>query len=193
MPPFFILLSAFFSKLLFKDNLAFFIFSVKIALVDREINFLSKQIGRLLTKKRLTLAVAESCTGGLLSSAITDIGGSSKYFLLGIVAYSRIQKEKLLKIPLSILKKYSPVSQETVKLMAQNIRKIALTDIGIGITGYAGPKGGRLKNPRGTVYIGLAFKEKTEVKKYSFGGQRKEIKKKAVKKALELLRQEVME
>ncbi|MCD6540162.1 MAG: CinA family protein [Candidatus Omnitrophica bacterium] len=161
--------------------------------MEREINLLSKQIGGLLIEKRLTLAVAESCTGGLLSSSITDTEGSSKYFLLGVVAYSRVQKEKLLKIPPSILKRYSPVSQRTVKLMAENIRKIALADIGIGITGYAGPKGGRLKNPPGTVYIGLAFKGKTKVKKCSFKGQRKEIKKKAVKKALELLRQEVRE
>ena len=141
----------------------------------------------MLSESNLTIASAESCTGGLLSSCITDIPGSSDYFVLGVVAYSRAQKEKLLKIPKTILKKYSAVSKMVACLMAENIRKLTLADIGVGITGYAGPTGGTIKDPKGTVYIAVAFKQKTLVKKYLFKKNRIEVKHKAVEKALRML------
>lgn len=152
-----------------------------------QINFLSEKVGKLLIKKKLTIAVAESCTGGLLSSCITDISGSSEYFILGIVAYNRVQKERLLKVPKAILEKHSPVSGKVSSLMAQKAKRIAKTDIGIGITGYAGPTGGTVKNPVGTVYIALVFRGKTFAKRYLFKGSRTAVKSKAVEQALALL------
>jgi PncC family amidohydrolase len=154
---------------------------------DKQINFLSEKVGKSLSEKKLRLAVAESCTGGLLSSCITDISRSSEYFILGIVAYSRVQKERLLKIPKAILEKHSPVSGKVSSLMAQNAKRIAKTDIGIGITGYAGPTGGTVKNPVGTVYIALVFRGKILTKRYLFKWPRVAVKRKAVEKALVLL------
>ncbi len=145
---------------------------------------LSQKVGTLLKEKGFSLAVAESCTGGLFSSSITDIPGSSQYFILGVVAYSSVEKEKVLKIPKSVIKRYSAVSPRVCQLMAENVRKIAKADIGLGITGYAGPGGGSLKNPVGVVYVSLAFKGKRETRKYFFKGRRQDIKKKAVREAL---------
>jgi len=153
----------------------------------KQINFLSGEVGKLLIKKKLTIAVAESCTGGLLSSYMTDISGSSEYFILGIVAYSKSRKERVLKIPKAILEKYSSVSDKVSSLMAQNVKRIAKTDIGIGITGYAGPAGGTAKDPKGTVYIAVAFGGKILVKRHLFKGTRVVVKRKAVKQALRLL------
>ena len=124
---------------------------------------------------------------GLISSYITDIPGSSKYFILGIVAYSKRAKERLLKIPETILRTYSPVSENITGLMAENVRRIADVDIGVGITGYAGPKGGTLRNPRGTVYIAVSFKGHITAKKYLLKGSRVVVKRKAVEQALRLL------
>ncbi len=150
---------------------------------------LSKAIGSLCEKKNLKIAVAESCTGGLLSSVITDVSGSSKYFVLGTVVYSKEQKKKLLKIPESVLRKYSPVSEEAVLLMAENVRKLARTDLGIGITGYAGPSGGTKKNSKGTVYIAVSGKGFTRSRKYLFRGERGLVKEKAVYSALLFLKE----
>ncbi|MBN2121035.1 MAG: CinA family protein [Candidatus Omnitrophica bacterium] len=148
---------------------------------------LSKKLGQLLRKKKLTLACAESCSGGLLSSVITDIVGSSDYFVLGVVTYSKIQKEKLLKISKVILRKYSPVSTEVAICMAKHIMRIAKTDIGVGITGFAGPTGGTPKNPKGTVYIAVAVKDRVLAKRHLFKGGRIQVKRKAVEKALRLV------
>ncbi len=148
---------------------------------------LAKNIGKVLREKGLKLAVAESCTGGLLSSVITDVSGSSEYFVLGIVAYSPEQKEKLLKIPKKIIDKYTAVSEEVAMLMAENVRKFAKADIGVGITGYAGPSGGTVKNPAGTVYISVVSKDKSIAERFIFKGKRKTIKRKAVSRVLSLV------
>ena len=147
--------------------------------------------GRLLRAQRKTLSTAESCTGGLLSSLITDEPGSSDYYLGGLTAYSNEIKKLELLIPEAALKKFGAVSRPVAELMAQNIRKIYGTDHGVAITGIAGPSGGTPKKPVGLVYIGIASGKKTLSKKFRFLGSRMEIKHRAANTALDLLRQEL--
>ncbi|MFH1783039.1 MAG: competence/damage-inducible protein A [Candidatus Omnitrophota bacterium] len=149
---------------------------------------LEEVAGNLLLKKKKTISLAESCTGGLLANRITNVPGSSKYFILGTVTYSNASKSKVLGIPLSIIDKHGAVSKEVASLMAKNIRKISGADIGIGISGIAGPGGGTKKKPVGLVYITLSTKNKTICKKYGFLGQREIIKHKASQVALDLIR-----
>jgi PncC family amidohydrolase len=146
------------------------------------------QIHKSLLKKRKTIAVAESCTGGLLSSLLTRNPGSSKYFILGVVTYSNKAKETLLKIPHSIIAKNGAVSKPVAKLMAERIRKIAKTHFGIGITGIAGPGGLTPQKPVGTVLIAIDSKYGKICEKYHFRGNRLAIRKKAALKSLELLK-----
>lgn len=145
-------------------------------------------IAKLLLKKKQTIAVAESCTGGLLSHRLTNIGGSSKFFWLGITVYDNKAKIKLLKIPTSILKKHGAVSHAVATLMAQNVRKILNTDFGIGITGIAGPSGGSKLKPVGLVFIAVASKNDIITQEFHFEGQRLSIKNQAATKALEMLK-----
>lgn len=147
-----------------------------------------KQVHSSLIKKRKTIAVAESCTGGLLSNLLTYIRGSSRYFILGIVAYSNKSKQDILKIPAGLIAKKGAISKEIALKLAQQVRKIAKTDFGIGITGIAGPSGGTPQKPVGTVFIAVASKNKTISKKYQFRGTRVTIRKKSSLKALELLK-----
>ncbi len=149
---------------------------------------INQQVHKILTAKNKTLAIAESCTGGLASSLLTKIPGSSKYFILGIVTYHNRSKEKILKIPHKILATKGAVSKETATLMARNIKKIAKTDFGIGITGIAGPSGGTINKPVGTVFIAVNSKNKTTCKKFVFSGSRNQIQLAAALKALELLK-----
>lgn len=145
------------------------------------------QVHKSLLKNRKTVSTAESCTGGLLSTYLTQISGSSQYFIAGVVPYCNKIKEKVLKIPPSIIAKNGAVSQETALTMARNIRKIAETDFGISITGIAGPTGATSKKKVGTVFIALDTKNSKICKKFIFKGKRLAIKKKAALKALELL------
>lgn len=145
-------------------------------------------VGRLLLKKKRTLAIAESCTGGLLGNRITDIPGSSRYFRMGLVLYSNASKNKILGIPLETIKKYGVVSRQVATLMAKNVRGLARTDIGIGLSGIAGPGGASRKKPVGIVYIALSTKTKTLCREFRFLGQRAIIKQKATQAALNLLR-----
>lgn len=148
-----------------------------------------KQAGKFLLKNNLTVAVAESCTGGLTSSLLTKIPGSSKYFILGIVAYHNRSKIRILKVPASLLIKKGAVSQEVAVRMAKSVRNLAKTDFGIGITGIAGPGGEVPTKPVGTVFIALASKNKATCKKFFFLGNRSMVRKKAALKSLELLTQ----
>ena len=129
---------------------------------------LSQKLVKLLSKKRLKISFAESCTGGLLSSSITSIAGSSKVFTLGLVTYSNQAKIKVLKVPRNIITKYGAVSYETCLTMVKNINKIAKTNISLSITGVAGPKGGTKLKPVGLVYIGIKKNNKILIKKYLF-------------------------
>ena len=128
----------------------------------------SKKIINLLKKKKLKISFAESCTGGLMSSIITSNSGSSKVFNLGLVTYSNQAKQKILKIPNKIIKKYGAVSVQCCLSMVNNLSKISNSHINISITGIAGPKGGTRKKPVGLVFIGLKFKRQTFIKKYLF-------------------------
>ena len=149
---------------------------------------LSQRIVKLLKKKRLKISFAESCTGGLLSSAITSISGSSKVFTLGLVAYSNQEKINILKIPKRIIMKHGAVSYETCLSMVNNLYKISKTNISVSITGVAGPQGGTKQKPVGLVYIGIKKGNKTLVKKYLLKNKkRNSIQKTAVNKALNLI------
>jgi len=149
---------------------------------------LCKKIINLLKRKKLKIAIAESCTGGLLSSAITSISGSSKVFNLGLVTYSDESKIKLLKISKKIIKKYGAVSEPVCLAMVKNISKICRTNIAVSITGIAGPLGGTNKKPAGLVYLGIKKGNKINIKKYLFKNKgRLYIQKITVKKCLELI------
>ena len=137
-----------------------------------------------MREKGLTLALAESCTGGLLSSVITDAPGSSGYFLGSTVAYANSVKEGSLKVKAVTLEKHGAVSKETAREMAQGARKTLHADISASITGIAGPGGGTKKKPVGLVYIAVAKGGKTVAKKFLFEGGRKSIKNQSVEAAL---------
>ena len=128
----------------------------------------SKKLINLLKKKKLKISFAESCTGGLMSSIITSNSGSSKVFGLWLVTYSNQAKQKILKVPNKIIKKYGAVSVQCCLSMVNNLSKISKSHINISITGIAGPKGGTRQKPVGLVFIGLKFKEKILVNKYLF-------------------------
>lgn len=146
------------------------------------------EIHLLLIKNKKTVAVAESCTGGLTSKLLTDIPGSSQHFILGIVAYSNQVKRTILKVPYRIIAKYGAVSPATATAMAKSIRENAKTDFGIGITGIAGPKGATPQKPIGTVFIAIDSKDKKICKRFSFKGTRNTVRKQAALKSLELLK-----
>ena len=149
---------------------------------------LPQKIVKLLRKKKLKISFAESCTGGLLSSAITSISGSSKVFAFGLVTYSNQSKNNILKIPKKILRKYGAVSYEACLSMVRNLSKISKTEISLSITGIAGPKGGSRKKPIGLVYIGIKKRSKTLVKKHLFKNKgRLYIQKAAVDRSLDLI------
>ena len=122
-----------------------------------------------LKKNKIKVAVAESCTGGLISYNLTKIPGASKFFMMGIVSYSNISKLDLLKVRQKTLTKYGAVSAEICKEMCNNLLKISKTNIAISVTGIAGPDGGTKKKPIGLVYIGICSKNKFEIKKFNFG------------------------
>ena len=132
------------------------------------LNNKSKKIVSLLKRKKLKISFAESCTGGLLSSAITSVSGSSKVFTLGVVAYSNLSKTKVLKVPKNIIKKYGTVSEQVCLAMVKNISKIDKADMSVSITGIAGPSGGTKKKPVGLVYIGVMKTNKIKINKYLF-------------------------
>ena len=149
---------------------------------------LSFRIVKLLTKKKLTVSFAESCTGGLLASSITSISGSSKVFNMGLVTYSNNAKVKLLQVPKKTITKYGAVSYETCLSMVKNLSKISKANISISITGVAGPNGGTKAKPVGLVYIGLKKGSKIIVKKNYFKSKKRiSIQKATVKQALKMI------
>ena len=149
---------------------------------------LSQKVVKILKKKRLKVSFAESCTGGLLSSTITSISGSSKVFTIGLVTYSNQSKINLLKVPKNIIRKHGAVSYETCLTMVKNLSKISKTNISVSVTGIAGPKGGTKKKPVGVVFIGIKKGNKTLVKKHLFKNKKRtSFQKAAVIKALNLI------
>ncbi len=149
---------------------------------------LSLKVVKLLIKKNLKISFAESCTGGLLSSSITSISGSSKVFTLGLITYSNQAKINILKVPKKIILKHGAVSYETCFSMVKNLNKISKTNISLSITGVAGPKGGTKQKPVGLVFIGVKKGNKTVVKKFLFRSKkRNSIQKSTVNKSLNLI------
>tara|TARA_B100000579_G_scaffold404726_1_gene389788 strand:- start:109 stop:582 length:474 start_codon:yes stop_codon:yes gene_type:complete len=149
---------------------------------------LSRKLVKLLSANRLKISFVESCTGGLLSSSITSISGSSKVFTLGLITYSNQSKIKILKVPKRIIIKHGAVSYETCLSMVKNLNKISKTNISVSITGVAGPKGGTRQKPVGLVYIGIKKNNKTLVKKFLFKNKRRNsIQRATVNKALNLI------
>ena len=147
-----------------------------------------KSLIELLKKKRLRISVAESCTGGLLSSKITSISGASKVFNLGLITYSNKAKIKILKINKKIIKKYGAVSYECCLAMVNNLAKISKSNINVSITGIAGPKGGSKQKPVGLVFIGVKKGQKTLINRYLFKTKnRTSIQKATVKKVFNLV------
>ena len=148
---------------------------------------LEEVVGALLRKRKKSIAVAESCTGGYLAHRLTNVPGSSTYFLLGVVAYQNEQKNTLLHVPQELLEKHGAVSSEVAAAMAEGIRKRSSADYGLAITGIAGPGGGTADKPVGLVFTALASKHSTEVKKNLFLGERESIKFQSSQKALDML------
>ena len=151
-------------------------------------NSLSKKVVTNLRKKKVTLSIAESCTGGLFSSSINSISGSSKVFHMGLVTYSNSSKKKILKISQNTIRKYGSVSKQCCESMVKNLSKISKSDICLSVTGIAGPDGGSKKKPVGLVYIGIKKNKKININKYNFKNfGRTYIQKKTVKKCLDLV------
>ena len=148
----------------------------------------NKKIVSLLKRKKFKLAIAESCTGGMLSGAITSVSGSSKVFTMGLVTYSNQAKTNLLKIPPKIIKKYGAVSVQCCSAMVNKLNKISKSKVCISITGIAGPNGGSKQKPVGLVYIGIRIGKKVVINKCNFKNKgRIFIQKQTVKKSLYLL------
>ena len=149
---------------------------------------LNKKIISLIKRKKMKLAIAESCTGGMLSSAITSVSGSSKVFTMGLVTYSNQAKTSILKVPQKLIKKNGAVSVQCCLAMVNNLSKISKSKICVSITGIAGPKGGSKQKPVGLVYIGIRVGKKVIVNKCNFKNKgRAYIQRQTVKKSLNLL------
>ena len=147
-----------------------------------------KNLVKILTKKKLKIAFAESCTGGMLASEITSVSGASKIFSLGLVTYSNQAKISVLKVNKSIIEKYGAVSPECCQAMVKNLAKISKAQINVSITGIAGPNGGTQKKPVGLVYIGVKKSNKLLITKNIFKQKsRKTIQKATIKKTLDIL------
>lgn len=145
-------------------------------------------VASLLLSGKLTLAVAESCSGGLLSDMITDIPGSSGYYLGGIIAYSKRAKSELLKIDPGLIKEEGEVSKPVATAMAEGVRTLFQSDYGVGITGYAGPESGNLKENTGLVYIAVSSPNELVCNKFYLGGGRRGVKERAAQVAFDMLR-----
>jgi PncC family amidohydrolase len=148
---------------------------------------LEKKIGIILQERSLTIGLAESCTGGLLASRITDVPGSSAYFIAGLVTYSNRAKTKFLSVPDEIIARYGAVNNVVAEHMAKGVRAAAGVDIGLSITGIAGPAGGSHEKPVGTVFVALATKKEVFVRKFLFSGNRREVRKRSSEEALTML------
>ncbi|NLE02168.1 MAG: CinA family protein [Fibrobacter sp.] len=152
---------------------------------------LSQRIGKALLDKNFTLSVAESCTGGLLGSVITETPGSSAYFRGGIISYDNGIKEKLLCVPHQVLLEFGAVSSQTVEAMAKGAATLLETDCAISVSGIAGPDGGTQSKPVGLVFIGIAVKEDIQTYRFIFKGTRSEVREQATRTAFSLLLQQL--
>ncbi len=148
---------------------------------------IEKKLGKLLREKSLTMATAESCTGGLIAHRITNVSGSSDYFEAGFVTYSNRAKTLFLAVPKDVIEKRGAVSNEVARSMAEGARNATGADIGLAVTGIAGPTGGTMEKPVGTVYIGVSCSAGTFVRHFLFTGTRRRIKNQTSEAALSLV------
>lgn len=148
---------------------------------------LEQKVAQRLIANRKTLAIAESCTGGLVVNRLTNISGSSQFLKLGIIAYSNAAKIKLLGVPKAVIRRYGAVSEQTALAMAKAVQRILKTDFGVGITGIAGPTGATRAKPVGMTYIAIHTGLETLCLQYLFEGNRAGIKSRAATQALRLL------
>jgi len=148
---------------------------------------LEEEVGGLLREQGLNLSIAESCTGGLITHRLTNIPGSSDYVERSVVVYSNLSKTEMLKVPKELIEQCGAVSEEVAKAMAQGVRTMARTSLGLAVTGIAGPSGGSVSKPVGTVFIALAGEKELMCNGYHFRGNREEIKCMSSEKALEML------
>lgn len=154
--------------------------------VERE--ELEEVLGRILTERQLTIAVAESCTGGFILNKLTNVSGSSAYVERGLVTYSNRSKTELLGVPEELIKAHGAVSREVAEAMAAGVRRLSGTDIGLSTTGIAGPTGGTEQKPVGLIWIGCASAQQVVAVEHRFGGSRMLIKERASQVAMELVR-----
>lgn len=145
------------------------------------------EIGKLLIEKKYTIACAESCTGGLLTDRLTNVSGSSAYVKGSIVAYSNEVKMNILHVKPETIQNFGAVSEQTSMEMAENVRQVLKTDIGVSITGIAGPTGGTPEKPVGLVFIGISGPNGDKVEQFKFNGTRTDVKEKVVEAALVLI------
>jgi len=162
------------------------------AIFSRKGESIEQIVSYLLQMRGMTLATAESCTGGLLAERITSLSGSSRYFLGGAVVYSNELKTQFAGVPKALIDKHGAVSREVAQALAEGIRKRCLSSYGVGITGVAGPTGGTEQKPVGLVYIALAGEEGTQVVERNFGGDRKRIREFSTEQALEMIRRALL-
>ena len=149
-------------------------------------------VGKLLLAKGQTIALAESCTGGLVASRLTDVPGSSAYVMLGVVAYSNAAKESLLGVPHDLIVAHGAVSEQVARAMAEGARRLAGVDLALALTGIAGPTGGTSEKPVGLVWIALAHAEGTEVRRFQFGDERILNKQRSAQTALDMVRRHLL-
>jgi PncC family amidohydrolase len=148
---------------------------------------ISQKLGKVLTKREMTLAVAESCTGGMVGGMITAAPGSSRYFAGGVIAYDDRIKRRILKVPGSLLRRQGAVSGQTAIAMARGVKRIFKTDCAIAVSGVAGPGGGTKEKPVGLVVIGVAVKNSVRVSEIRVKGNRQQVRRKTVEESLKLL------
>ncbi len=158
------------------------------AVSSSEVGSIDEEVAKLFRENGLTLSLAESCTGGLISKRITDIPGSSAYFLGSAVTYSNEAKVRMLGVADEILNTCGAVSSECASAMASGIRSVSGSDLGLAVTGIAGPDGGSSEKPVGTVYIALAAPDGCRARRFQFRGDREEIRVMAAWTALDWLR-----
>ena len=156
-----------------------------------DILIIANKLVKITNEKKITLSTAESCTGGLIAGSITEIPGSSSVFHRGYVTYSNLAKQQVLNVQSHELEKFGAVSKEVASQMAMGAKLTSNVDISIAVTGIAGPSGGTVEKPIGTVCIALAFKENIKVKDFLFKGDRTEIRMSTVRTALEIVVKEI--
>jgi PncC family amidohydrolase len=155
----------------------------------RKEEFLNEDVGALLVDRSMTVSLAESCTGGQVMKHLSDVPGSSRYLAGGVVAYSNDLKINLLGVPRAVIERHGAVSEPTARLMAEGVKKVTGTSLGVGITGIAGPGGGTAEKPTGLVYIALAGAAQTLCQRFVFPGPRAKVRDGATSASLNMLRQ----